>query len=195
MKQFKFTRLAALTAVLISISGCAVTPQQVFLNPEINVAGDTIGKGKTVYLQVLDERKDNHIGNRGVYKATSASITLDSVEDAIYQAVRSGLQKKGFDVTNKKDTDRELIIQVKNIRIKASTGLVTAGYHVNSSLKVKAKNKANNYDKSYKASDDRDVFFVPSASDNQKSIDRAVSASIEKLFKDKALLEFLAANK
>jgi uncharacterized lipoprotein YajG len=61
---------------------CALNPQKVQLNPEVQIAPGNVGQGKKIAIVVLDERTRSRIGNRGVI-GMGADITSDEDVAAI----------------------------------------------------------------------------------------------------------------
>ena len=67
-------RLVVVGAITIGLSGCAFTPQAIELQPKVNVVESSIGQGRVVYINVVDERAKTTLGTRGA--GLGADLTL-----------------------------------------------------------------------------------------------------------------------
>ncbi|MFM9969745.1 MAG: hypothetical protein ACKVQK_15245, partial [Burkholderiales bacterium] len=70
MKTIWITCLAVL-----SISGCAFSPQAVIISPNVNVQTSRIGTDRAIALAVVDERPRQTLGTRGV-RGVGAELTI-----------------------------------------------------------------------------------------------------------------------
>ncbi len=64
-RYMKNIRIPFAILVLLLVTGCAFTPQAIDLQPKVNVVESSIGQGRVVYVNVVDERTKTTLGTRG----------------------------------------------------------------------------------------------------------------------------------
>lgn len=190
----KSIKVIALSILVIFAAGCAFAPQSANLNPAVNVTTTNIGKNRTVHIEVVDDRATKSLGRRGSGYGPAASITAGGdLSVIIREELTKGLQAKGFKVVERKKSARnDLKIEIRNLKYTTSQGLFTTGIHVASAFKVYAKNRKSSIDKMYRFQKDKNAFFVPRASTNEKWINQVLSNTLEKILSDEELLTHLS---
>lgn len=176
-------------------SACALTEQKAVLDPDLFVIENDIGSGKEIGVTVVDERPEDTLGYRGAAEfSKGAAITTDqNVGEVFEQKIREGLTKKGFKPTlPTQGTLRSLKVEIRSLEYYPSTGFWTGGVHTKTALKAIARNAGKEYEKFYRGGNEERVLLVPSAEENEKLINMAISEILKKLFSDKNLLQFLA---
>ncbi len=175
-------------------SGC-VHRHEVVIDPKVFVKPSPLGKGKTIYLKVVDSRPNKNIYKReGNFKTNKVQIVADSsFEDSITKSLRRGFQDLGFRVKSRPrsgSTNLKIFI----METKFSMFADTSGFHqqMRVGFKVSIKIEKRNYTQVY-----RDVQKVSQKVPfgrflNQRLINLAISQSLQKIFSDSKLLNILA---
>lgn len=183
--------LSLLSAILL-VSGCAFTPHDVnttLLQPEVTDA--TIGEGTALRLRVLDERDNTALGNRGA-GVSMAEVSSTNVMDEFTRVVRQGFESKGYAlVDNAADADASADVALRSLKFDETSGFWTVGANVNVAILVEAERGANDYKNDYRISDEERQFAISTGDGIDDSINAALNAAIDKLFKDEALDSFL----
>ncbi len=193
MNNFKF--LFSCLFLMTLVSAYAFTDQKVKLNPDLLVIENNIGHGKEIGVKVFDERPEKTLGRRGAAQMSKrAEITTNqNVGEVFDLKIREGLTRKGFVPGSlSADSLRSLWVEIRSLTYYASTGFWTGGVHTKTSLKAIAKNAGKEYEQFYRGGNEERVMIVPYEEENEKLINMAISDILQKLFSDKALLEFLA---
>jgi uncharacterized lipoprotein len=192
MKRMKCFLYCFLIAILIT--SCAFIPQKVTLAPELDIAGSSIGRGKNVALKVVDERADTCLGRRASGYGPAAEIATDQdVCACVNEQIVEGLRRNEFNpVLYTKDAPRSLIVEIRLIEYTSSAGFATAGIHAKAALKAICRNNELTYEKMYRTESEQRKVFVPTAEENERLINEALSQVINKLFQDQELTSFLA---
>ncbi len=193
----KMRRKLVILGVCIGVclsSGCAMIPQTVELSPKVSVAADTMGGGKKIELQVVDERPTEVIGHRGSAYGDMAEIKPSrEVRNIFYDEIAKGLSTKGFKVNAKgSNSTIKLRVDIRLLEYKSSQGFFTFGIHTRSTLKAVASKGGDVYEKLYRVDNEMRTMIVPTTGENARVINETVAKVVEKLFADDALLRFLA---
>ena len=177
-----------LIALTFACASCAVTPQQATLDPELQLPVTNIGNDTTVVMRVVDERPDSSLGHRGAaYKG--AEITTDQdVGAVIYKSIAEGLESNGFNpVPFTEDIPRMLRVDIRLLEYSTSMCFWTGGIHTKAALKITADNDGKIYENFYRANNEKRVFFVPFADENEKLINAVAIDVLQQLFQDQEL--------
>ena len=182
---------------LCLISGCNITPMTAELEPDTSVPASDIGNGQTVYLSVVDERTEQHIGYQGIGGSHDAKISLDEDLAAIVQSALSEmLQTKGFDIAyDESNTQKPLLrVAIRGLLYSTSmTGFWTGGeVQVTATLKATVNGELENYDNFYRYENVDRLLVVPGVDRNNEMINAALNGVLHQLVSDGKLLEILA---
>lgn len=176
------------------ISACALSPQTIDIRPsvELSNSADT-GKGRTVAVTVVDDRKSAVIGTRGgVYASTSEIRTSDDIKTPIRDELANRLRELGFVVMDSAESaDATLKLIVDSIEYAASGEPVVRSVETAATMRVIAKVKNREYTGRYRGTRTTDVLTAPDVEDNEAMINAAVSRVLERLLTDVELHAFL----
>ncbi len=185
--------LTTILLLTIFATGCAFSPQQVELNPQITVRNDNIGKGDAIYLSVIDERASQSLGRRGTAYGAAAEITATKpLADIVKMKLSEGLQARGFTASDDNSLDKKLQIEIRQLEYSTSTGFWTGGVHIKGALKGEADNGQLDYENMYRYEKEERVMVVPTSETNAEWINIALSETLNELLKDDRLFQFLA---
>lgn len=190
MNRFIVTTVFA----LVFINGCAFTSQKAVLNPTLDFVSQNFGNGQQVGVKVLDERSDKTLGYRGAANISrGGAITTDQdVAMVLEDKIKEGLKMQGFEpVPYSDNVSRTMKVELRSLEYFTSTGFWTGGVHTKSALKVIAKNSGKDYEEFYRVEKEERVMAVPSAEENERLINLALSAVLQKLFTDQKLFKLL----
>ena len=88
-------------ALALSLTGCALRPQQIEVKPTAEVQPANRGNNQPVQVIAVDSRDRKEFGSRGgVYKDTSLVQPANDLRPAIAETVRQGLQTLGYNAFN-----------------------------------------------------------------------------------------------
>ncbi len=176
------------------LSACAFE-QKAVLNPDLLVIENNIGNGKEIGVEVVDERPEDTLGYRGgPYGSRGEPITTDQdVEEVFDRKIREGLRRKGFQpILRTEETLRSLRLEIRSLEYYTSTSFWAGVIHTKTALKVIAKNAGKKYEQFYRGGNEERVHIIPSAEENEKLINTAISEVLLSLFSDKKLFQFLS---
>lgn len=193
----KQTRTTFFAVSVLALAGCAFTPQQAVLTVATQVDKADFGKGRTVYVHVVDERTTTEIGRRGTGMMDGAVITTTQDVAALFRdAVKEGISNKGFVVVPEASgSTRQLRIDIRTLEYETSMGFWSGGVHTRAALKATVLHGgAAQYDNVYRDEAEDRVQVVPGAKANNERINMVINGVITKLFADQKLLGVLAGD-
>jgi Uncharacterized lipoprotein len=187
-------RSVVLAAGLCLISACAFNPQTVKIAPVVSFPSSELGKGKEVFLTVVDERPKQILGHRGTAYGAAAEITSnDDMATVIREKMSAGLSSNGFRVkTGSSLVSTSMKVEIRLIEYTTSTGFWTGGVHTRAAFKGVCKNGFREYGNLYRQENEERVLVVPDAETNEQWINRAVGQALDKIFNDQEMLACLS---
>lgn len=184
-----------LVSVLLSalvLTACALSPQQVTINPTLESSKSNIGEGRTVYLEVIDARENEAIGSRGgLYKDTSLITPANDLAAAIRETSARKLREMGFIVQAAPGASADIRIFVDKLSY-SDPDESKMGFEVEleSVLRVEAKQNIDTYTGRYQVKNKKTYATVPGRDRNEEMINETLSSSLQRLFNDPKLLAF-----
>lgn len=182
-----------LTITLLLLAGCAQSPQQVWLEPKLNVPPSSLGEGRVVAVDVVDRRPNASLGNYG--KSRDASTELSTGQDialVVKQEVISGMRKKSFvAVEEQANRDARINVEVLSLEYATSPNTWTGDVYIKSAIKATASKNGKTLEKMYRANFDKRVVVVPTATTNEQWLNEALGDVLRQLLEDRELSLFL----
>jgi uncharacterized lipoprotein YajG len=180
-------------AALLTLSGCAFTPQTANIAPTVTVMTSSEGKGVAVMVQVTDERPSKSLGRRGTAYGAAAEITAaQDIAVVVQKEIIAGLKKKGFGVVDDSDgANAKLSVEVRLLEYTTAQGFWTGGVIVRSAVKAVATKNGKTYEKLYRTEKEQRVVVVPTAETNEQWINEALGEVLSQLLDDNGLTMFL----
>ncbi|WP_416306908.1 YajG family lipoprotein [Neptunicella sp. SCSIO 80796] len=183
---------ALLVISLLIIGGCTTQPQQVVLNPVVELIPSKIGQQTSVQVKVIDQRPQQALGVRG--DTHSALITTNQALAAVFDnEIKKGLVSKGFVISDKASGTSTLLVTINELNYKTLKGSLTDEVQIKGAIKVQAKKHRSELNKVYEYEREDEVLVEPGVATNEKWINEALSETLKRLLNDKELLRFLAA--
>ncbi len=185
--------VSVLLVSLLSLAGCAFSPEQVKLQPQVNVQKQNIGQGKQVSVRVIDARPHTDLGGRVSGFGPTAKISLaDNLNKVVKDEIYAGLKNLGFQpVPYNPQAQRQLTVHITNLDYRSRSGFWTANISINSTLEASAVNGNNSYDHVYRGDSEHRVMVTPTSNSDFQNINSALSASLNKMLNDQNLMIFL----
>jgi len=181
-------------ALSLAASGCAFTPQAVMLNPNLDAPASSVGKGRSVAVNVVDERPKTTLGTRGV-RGIGADITLKNDLPQVVQAsVSDGLRKQGFTVVPEHAADgREMRVEIRALEYEVTSGFWSGSLRTGCTLKGACIiGTTRPYEQVYRAEFQESIQVVQGDEANEKYINDVLSKALYGLLNDSRLSQCLA---
>lgn len=183
---------AILTVCMALLLGaCALSPQQVTINPTLESGKSNIGEGRTLSVEVVDAREQPAIGSRGgMYKDTSLITPANDLADAIRDASARKFREMGFVVQAAKGASADITIFVDELSYRDPDSSVGFEVELESILRVVAKQNGDTYTGRYQVKNKKTYATVSGRDRNEEMINETLSGALQRLFNDPKLLAF-----
>ncbi len=175
------------------LTGCALSPQTVTLQPVLAIDESNVGQGRTVALDAVDHRADKGLGTRGgIYRDSATISTVDDVAAALRRSMADALGAQGFRVLEAgAPADFGMTVGLEGLSYRAYGDPVVHTV----AIAAKVSNVITRADQRYAASagvtDTRNVLRAPAPEDNEAYLDDTLAKALEKLLNDPRYLEFV----
>ena len=186
------TRALAFVLSSILLTSCTFTPHEVAITAEAPSTPSSVGKGVTLALQVIDDRDDVVVGQRGV-GMMGADITVKDIVPALERELKKGLEVKGFTVASaKSNADAKFKARLRAFKFFIETGFWTGAENTSVVINVEADKRGKNFERSYRFNAEERVIVVPMGSSIDEKLNAALSEILAKIMLDAELMNFLA---
>ena len=189
--------LRMLLTIMVSgvLAACALSPQQVELDLNVSGQGERYGAGRPVEVVVEDQRSNPVIGTRGgVYAETSRITLADELTDTLARAASARLAADGFNVNSGAGDAAELRVLVEKLSYDVVEGKPALhDVELEAILGVEVRRGGDSYRGRYQTKTSRSFVAAPSREKNAEVISQVLEETLERLFADPKLREFLTA--
>lgn len=192
----KTTRTLVPLATMLAawlLSGCALSPQTVPLQPALAIDKTNVGQGRTVALEAVDHRTDRTLGTRGgVYRDSATISTGDDVAAALRRSMADALGAQGFRVVEAgSPADFGMTVGLDELSYRAYGDPVVRTVEIAAKVSNAITRGDQRYAASAGVSDTRNVLRAPAPEDNEAYINDTLAKALEKLLSDPRFLEFV----
>lgn len=179
-------------AVLLVLTACAYSPQQVEISPAPLVNAESYGQGKSVAVKVEDRRENKVLGSRGgVYKDTSLVTVKNDLPAAVAAVTRASLAMQGFDVNNA-DPQAEYRVLIDELQYDVPASTVMSQVDLKARVRVEVVAGQQRYQGQYKTETQRKVFGNPSPEKIQQLINELLTDTLARSYQDQKLKAFMS---
>lgn len=181
-------------ALVTLTTGCAFTAQAVKLQPEIQLAQSSLGRGRPVQVTVVDERPRSTLGTRGA-SGVGAELTVEGDLPAIVRSsITDGLKRQGFIPTTDKTLDgRELRVEIRNLDYSVTVGFWAGTLRTECGLKaICIRGASRPYEQLHRGEFQESVQVVQGEEANNLYVNAALSKALNALLQDHRLSACLA---
>ncbi len=188
-----------LPVAAVMLAACANLPQRLVLKPSVSaVKTEAVPAAdcREVPLRVIDSRVKNMLGcfeaGDGECRPFFATRELDVV---VREAVAAGLRSKGFTpLAGVQENSRSLTVEIQDFNHHVSSGLVKVSAQTKIALKTIAVNGRRELIGYYTVEKQEVLVVRPGILRNQKLVNEALDAVLEKIFQDRKLWQLLVMN-
>jgi uncharacterized lipoprotein YajG len=187
------TRCLFWIVAAVGLGGCAWVKQSATLKLEPVVAASQVGKGVRVAVRVTDRRPSSTIGYRGVDSRNAAITTGQDVPALFQEKLIEGLKRKGFDaIPYEGEPGRLLTVEVRLIDYSTDMEFWKGSAKVQAELVALVPKDGVRFEQVYFAERKESIVEAPRAKTNERLINGAITAALQKLFDDPRLMTYLA---
>lgn len=190
-----FSKLARMAPALLAVAvlaGCAVSPQQVPVEPQTGAEFPTAARnGIAVNLSVEDARETNVLGSLGGLYADSSTLSASNDLAADLRAVLADkLTRAGYQVT-RENGDFRMDVAIDQLNYQREPGSVSSEIRVVADLGVRIEDDTVFLERNYRSGSNQTRITRPTPADNRMFLEEALNDSLSRMIRDERLHEFL----
>lgn len=185
--------LLLLPVCWLILSSCALSPQEIRLQPSVDLAPADFGDQRSINIVVEDRRSSPVIGTRGgVYPDTSTIAIGNDYRSEVAKAVASALRQWNFQpqVNPVGANDLRFIVGIEQISYRPGNNPAVGQMHIAVNLSLVVEKGKQRYQGQYGASGELG-YVTASAAKNEARINEIFDLALQKLFSDAGLVAFL----
>lgn len=181
--------VTALLAVLLA--ACAHSPVQVQVKPEVQVAPDTIGSGYTLQARGVNQLPGGGLGSLGGIYADSSNVTLSNdIERALGNTLSQGFESWSFRPVDGA-ADVQVVANLTDLHYDSPNKLYTTKVDTGASIQLQVTVGGATFFGNYSTSGKDRNLIKPSAEEVESTVNRLLSATLQRAFEDEKLKSFL----
>ncbi len=180
--------IALLTLLL---SACALSPQYVEIDPDINV-NRQIGVSHIVTLDIEDRRPQNPLGTRGgVYAKTSFIYPSQPLAQGLRPAANRALQQLGLSTEGLSPNPISITLFIDELSYQADSSSLPVKITLNCRIRAEVNKADSSHQGNFKSSATHSYVKSPSEEENRKIINEILSETMTRVFSDEKLISFI----
>lgn len=189
----KLTRLLPLLGVVLFVAGCAVSPQQVAVEPHTDESfPSAVSSGITVNVLVRDMRDTAVLGSLGgTYPESSMLTASNNVTGDIRDLLADKLAEAGYEVVDE-DARFQLRVDLRQLSYERDSSGVGSEVRVVADLLARIEEGSAYFENTYIERQNQSRATRPTAEDNKMFVEETLNASLDRLVRSQRLNEFLA---
>lgn len=187
------TRFLPLLGVALFVAGCAVSPQQVAVEPRTDESfPSAASSGISVNVLVRDTRETAELGSLGGTYPESSMLTASNNITGDIQALLAGkLVDAGYDVVTE-GARFQLRVDLRELSYERDSSGVGSEVRVVADLLARIEEGSAYFENTYIERQSQTRATRPTAEDNKMFVEETLNASLDRLVRSQRLNEFLA---
>jgi len=194
LEIYIYTVCLGFSVFLLGLSGCALSPQVIEVNPDIQLTdAPAVTRPLTLGLTVIDSRTSPVLGQRGgVYKDTSDISTSENLTGNLHRQITAALNHLGYDVADKgEQSDADLTVSLTNMKYIAHSEKLLNKIEIKAGIKVSCRKNGKEFTGDYSATRKKDYVKLPGIEENEKIVNEALAIILQSMLQDQDLISFL----
>lgn len=186
--------MLAVCALALILVGCAHSPQQLSVQPKVQVALNPVAGNQPVAVTVQDARSSTVLGTRGGIYPNSSSLTLsDRSIPAIRQEVEQSLRQLGFVVVQPGSANaNSLTVNLAELSYRSpADGAYVTQADIGAVFTAEARGRDQVYNGRYSASAQHRFGYAPNQATNTKLVSEVMSDALSRMFRDQEIVRVL----
>lgn len=176
----------------LALGGCALSPQEVEVNPRVTVEQADRQFNSAVSVTVYDERISNSLGNRGgVYNSTNAITTTSRFPLSVRSAVELALRELGVKVKESEDVP-QFQVYLDSLEYTVPDSSYITQVDLKAKLRLRVVGGDGRFEGSYSSSIQERVPKAPSDEKNEELVNKVLSDALSRAFADPKMRLFLS---
>ena len=179
-----------LTASLLLLAACALSPQIVPIQPDIQVTHPATDKG-VLALEVTDTRSSNTLGKRGgVYGDTSDISTAGDITGGLRQSLVTALRKMGYEVLADPSSPA-LRVELATLGYRVIEDKVTRHIETRAAVNAVFNKENKTFTNTYTITRNKEMLAPPGEGENVQLINDTLAAALQQMLEDGDLFNLI----
>lgn len=186
--------ILSLTLAAVSVlSACALTPQNLRLDPQVSMQPARVASGTIVGLGIEDSRSSQKLGEVGDPNTKMVDVSLtEDFRPRLYAEISRTLTALGFSVVPYSDNlERAITVDVRRLELSSVKQPFVFDTELNAELGAVARNGGDTYDRLYYVRTRKETAGPPYVKDSNALVNTAVAQALQDILSDERLFELL----
>lgn len=182
------------TLCALTLTGCALSPQQLDPNPKLTGTINPVGQGQPVVVRVVDGRSSPALGTRGgLYPETSSIIVpADKLLPKLQAQTEAAVRLLGFTPSANAYNAPQLTLTLAELKYQSpKEGLYVTEATIGATFRIEVQNGGRRYTGRYGASLDQRFGMAPNEQTNTKLVSEVLSDALSRVFRDQNIGQVL----
>ncbi len=193
MKTINLVGLPVL-ALLVLVQGCTLMPQNLHLDPVIDVTGQPVTSDTLIGLSVADTRNTKKLGEVGDPNKEMFDVMLDEDFTALLnERMTEALEKRGFSVVPESGAmTRSISVEINSLILNSVKRPLDFETELKAEVSATAHNTNEKYDRAYYVRTYKITAGPPFEKHSNQLVNDAISQALTDMLNDDRLFEMLA---
>ncbi|SDR71294.1 uncharacterized lipoprotein [Halopseudomonas litoralis] len=191
LKRLGFLAVAGL---VVSLAGCAHSPQQLNVTPNVTAPLSQVARQQPVAVTVKDSRSSPVMGTRGGLYPDSSNLTISpQAVPHMRQQVEQALGKLGFQVVSEGTPNaNSLVVSLTDLSyVSPKEGVYVTQADIAAVFAAEARSMNHRYSGRYSASAQHRFGYAPNQATNTRLVTEVMSDALTRIFKDPEIIRIL----
>ncbi|WP_447746306.1 YajG family lipoprotein [Pseudomonas nicosulfuronedens] len=179
--------LGFIAAASLTLTGCALSPQQLNPTPEFKGPVAAVGQGQPVVVKVVDGRPSTALGTRGGLYSETSQLTVRS-EDVIPKLqlqAETAVRLLGFTPSANAYNAPQLTLTLAELKYQSpKEGMYVTEADIGATFRADVQSGSRRYSGRYGASTNQRFGMAPNQATNTKLVSDVLSDALTRVFKD-----------
>ncbi|WP_308363870.1 MULTISPECIES: YajG family lipoprotein [unclassified Microbulbifer] len=176
----------------IALAACAHSPLQIRLQPQVEVAPDTIGAGHTINVRGANKLPGGGLGSLGGIYADTSNVTLaNNVETAMADALSEGFAAWSFRPVESGAADVHVVANLTGLSYDSPNKLYTSKVNTSAEVQLQVTIGGATYYGNYSTSGVDRSLVKPDRAEVEARVNGLLSTTLQRAFADEKLKSFL----
>lgn len=174
-----------------ALAACAHSPLQIQLRPQVEVAPDGIGAGRSLSVRGVNQLPERGLGSLGGVYASKDQVRLGSgVEAALADTLKQGFSNWSFQPVNGA-ADVQVVANLTGLSYDSPNTLVTSKVDSSAEVQLAVTIGGATYYGNYRSAGKDRNLIKPSREEVETRVNDLLSATLQRAFADEKLKNFL----
>ena len=183
----------AAMGIFAIMQGCALHPENIRIDPTVDLPHSLVGSAKTIGVAVSDARETKKLGEVGDPNRQMYDISVnEDPSPAIYTRVSNALAKLGYKVVPYSEgMEPSLKIAVETLKLESDKRAFDFLTTLHAEVAAHARNGKESLNKRYIVNQSMNTAGPAYTSDTTRLVNGAVSTALQDMLADQLLLDML----